>query len=141
MGQLGTFAVEKLGVRNCAFLTANNEGYQLQYRSIRDAIVPRAQVAADESVKGAEPYFAAVATKIVARQPDCVVINLTPESTPTPSCSSARPLCVDFHSELTRVNPRWKTRVSSEWKSTAATLLLEQEVRCLCANHHAWRIR
>ena len=83
MTTMANFGIDKKGVKSCAFVTVNdNEGYLLQ-RDIVKALLTKkgGTVVADETAKSSDTDFAALATKIVDRKPDCVEINMPAANT------------------------------------------------------------
>ncbi len=82
MTTMANFGIKK-GVKNCAYVTVNdNEGYLLQRDIVRDVMVKAGgTVVADETAKSSETNYSALATKIVDRKPQCLEINMPAANT------------------------------------------------------------
>jgi len=80
MPKIAQFAVDKLGVKRCAFITnGENQGLVLNRDIARDYMKGRGTtIVADELVKSADTDYSAISTKIVAANPDCISLSLTP---------------------------------------------------------------
>jgi len=80
MTQIAQFAVDKLGVKRCAFVTnGENQGLVLNRDIARDYVKSRGvTIVADELLKSGDTDFSSISTKIVAANPDCLSLSLTP---------------------------------------------------------------
>jgi branched-chain amino acid transport system substrate-binding protein len=78
MTTLANYAADKVGVKDCAYLTVNdNEGYLLQRNIVKEVLGKKGgKIVSDDTMKSSETDFSALSTKIVSLKPECVHLNM-----------------------------------------------------------------
>jgi branched-chain amino acid transport system substrate-binding protein len=84
MTTLANYSLDKVGVKDCSYITVNdNEGYLLQRNVVKEVVGAKGgKVVSDDTMKSSETDFTAMSTKIVSLKPECIHIN-------TPAAMSA----------------------------------------------------
>ncbi len=76
-GLIANYAATTLKSKRCSLITvSDNEGYMYQRELVKQGLVAKGvEIVADELPRGSETDYSAIATKIVSRNPDCMILN------------------------------------------------------------------